>query len=98
MWRPASKYHARPHRRRAEHRYHRARRPPVPPGCEPGRLAGWSPLRTRLPGPQHAELTAADGATSGFFGDSATISGSTAVVGTYLHNSASGAAYVFVNV
>ncbi len=43
---------------------------------------------------QHAELTAADGATSGFFGDSAAISGSTAVVGTYLHNSASGTAYV----
>jgi FG-GAP repeat len=40
---------------------------------------------------QHAELTAADGATSGFFGDSAAISGSTAVVvGTYLHDSALG--------
>jgi hypothetical protein len=47
---------------------------------------------------QHAELTAADGATSSFFGDSAAISGPTAVVGTYLHNSASGAAHVFVNV
>jgi hypothetical protein len=47
---------------------------------------------------QHAELTAGDGATSGFFGDSAAISGSTAVAGTYLRNSASGAAYVFVNV
>jgi len=47
---------------------------------------------------QHAGLTAADGATSGFFGDSAAISGSAAVVGTYLHNSAPGAAYVFVNV
>jgi FG-GAP repeat protein len=33
---------------------------------------------------RHAELTAADGATSGFFGDSAAISGSAAVVGTYL--------------
>jgi hypothetical protein len=33
---------------------------------------------------QYAELTAADGATSGFFGDSAAISGSRAVVGTYL--------------
>jgi hypothetical protein len=47
---------------------------------------------------QHAELTADDGATSGFFGDSAAISGSTAVAGTYLHNSTSGVAHVFVNV
>jgi hypothetical protein len=47
---------------------------------------------------RHTELTAAGGATSGFFGDSAAISGSTAVVGTYLHNLAWGAAYVFVNV
>ena len=46
---------------------------------------------------QHAELTAGDGATSGFFGDPAAISGSTALAGTYLHNSASGAAYVFAN-
>ena len=46
---------------------------------------------------QHAGLTATDGATSGFFGDSAAISGPTAVVGTCLHNLASGAAYVFVN-
>jgi hypothetical protein len=39
---------------------------------------------------QHAELTAADGATSGFFGDSAAISGSTAVVGTHLITPAPG--------
>ena len=47
---------------------------------------------------QHAELTPADGAASGFIGDSAAISGLTAVVCTYLHNSASGTAYVSVNV
>jgi hypothetical protein len=68
------------------------------PRHNPGTGAAHVFTRSGTAWSQHAELTAAGGVTSGFFGDSAAISGSTAVVGTCLHNSASGAAYVFVNV
>jgi hypothetical protein len=46
---------------------------------------------------QQAQLTASDGATNAYFGFSVAVSGSTAVVGAYGHNSGTGAAYVFVN-
>jgi len=45
--------------------------------------------------PQQAELTAADAATGDHFGNSVTLSGSTAVVGAPGKNSTTGAAYVF---
>ena len=45
---------------------------------------------------QRAELAAADGASGDEFGWSLAVSGSTAVVGALLKNSATGAAYVFV--
>jgi hypothetical protein len=44
---------------------------------------------------QQAELTAADGASGDFFGVSAAISGTTALVGAWGHDSATGAAYTF---
>jgi hypothetical protein len=44
---------------------------------------------------QQTELTAADGAANDSFGVSVALSGSTAVVGAYGNNSATGAAYVF---
>ena len=68
------------------------------PCHNPGTGAAHVLTRSGTAWSQHAELTTADGATSGFFGDSAAISGSTAVVGTYLHNSAPEVEYVFVNV
>jgi hypothetical protein len=46
---------------------------------------------------QQAELTANDGAAGDRFGDSVAISGSTAVVGAYYHNTYAGAAYVFTH-
>jgi FG-GAP repeat len=45
--------------------------------------------------PQQAELTGGDGAANDEFGWSVALSGSTAVVGAYGHNSSTGAAYVF---
>jgi FG-GAP repeat len=68
------------------------------PCHNPGTGAAHALTRSGTAWSQHAELTATDGATSGSFGASAAISASTAVVGTYLHNSAPEAAYVFVNV
>jgi hypothetical protein len=47
---------------------------------------------------QQAKLTASDAASRGFFGGSVAIWRSTAVVGAPNNNSATGAAYVFVNV
>jgi hypothetical protein len=47
---------------------------------------------------QQATLTASDGASRDFFGGSVAISRSTAVVGADGNNSATGAAYVYVNV
>jgi hypothetical protein len=44
---------------------------------------------------QQAELTAADGAANDQFGDAVAISGSTGVVGAFLENNTTGAAYVF---
>jgi nucleoside-specific outer membrane channel protein Tsx len=44
---------------------------------------------------QQAELTASDGVSGDFFGDSVAISGRTAVVGAPFKNSVTGAAYVF---
>ena len=48
-------------------------------------------------GLQKAKLTASDGSTGSDFGNSVAISGSTAVVGAPIENSAAGAAYVFVH-
>ncbi len=45
---------------------------------------------------QQAELTAADGAACDYFGNSAAISGSTAVIGAHAKKMSTGAAYVFV--
>ena len=45
---------------------------------------------------QQAELTASDGVANDYFGVSVAVSGSTAVVGAWLHNSSTGAAYVYV--
>ena len=47
---------------------------------------------------QQAKLTASDAAANDQFGSSVAISGSTAVVGAPNNNSATGAAYVYVNV
>src|SRR5579884_706866 len=49
--------------------------------------SGWS---------EQAELTASDGAAGDEFGASVAISGFTAVIGSPIHNSGTGAAYVFV--
>jgi hypothetical protein len=46
---------------------------------------------------QQAKLTASDGASGDSFGYSVAISGSTAVIGAYGHNNATGAGYVFGN-
>jgi hypothetical protein len=47
---------------------------------------------------QQAKLTTSGGGGSDFFGDSVTLSGTTAVVGAYGRESFTGAAYVFANV
>jgi hypothetical protein len=55
-------------------------------------------VRSGTAWPQQAKLTAADGASGDFFGGSVAIWRSTAVVGAEGNNSATGAAYVYVNV
>jgi hypothetical protein len=45
--------------------------------------------------PELAKLTASDGATNDYFGDSVSISGDYAVVGAYGDDSSSGSAYIF---
>jgi FG-GAP repeat len=47
---------------------------------------------------QQAKLTGAHGAANDFFGHAVTLSGTTAVAGSYGKNSVTGAAYVFVKV
>jgi len=44
---------------------------------------------------QQAKLTASDSATGNYFGSAVSISGGTAIVGAYLNNSNTGAAYIF---
>ncbi|EPX4140349.1 FG-GAP repeat protein, partial [Vibrio parahaemolyticus] len=46
---------------------------------------------------QVAKLTASDGASFNYFGNSVAISGDTAIIGAYGHDSRKGAAYVFKN-
>jgi hypothetical protein len=52
---------------------------------------GWGGTLT-----QTAKLTASDGATGDFFGQSVAVSGDTVVIGAYYANSYQGSAYVFV--
>jgi hypothetical protein len=46
---------------------------------------------------QQAKLTASDGVTGDEFGNAVALSGSTAIVGAWIKDSATGAAYVLVN-
>ena len=60
-----------------------------------GKGAAYILTRSGTSWSQQAKLTASDGASGDTFGSSVSISGDTAVVGAYLKNSQTGAAYVF---